>query len=206
MPASPIWAVIPVKPLALGKSRVGLPSGQRVRINEALLRHVVATTAKALSAAHVVVVSRDERALTIARQMGARSVREDELADLNDALASGARFAADRGAEAVLSLFSDLPHVAVADIHAMLEAFTRDNVVMAPDERGIGTNAMVMKPNHLPYRHGANSLWRHVEAARETGTSFSLVRRDGLMHDLDTAEQFAALRMSLDQTVLLRSA
>lgn len=193
LPAAAIWAVIPVKPFGEGKSRLGLPDGERAEANRAFLEHVLMTAAAVLPPSRIVIVSRDEAALAMGRRMGARGLCERDEGDLNDALATGAGFAGSRGADGVLSLFADLPSLCAQDLYAMLAAFTGGNVVIAPDEIGSGTNALLMPPNRLPYRHGPDSLWRHLDAAREARLPFSIVRRDGLMRDVDTPAQFAAL-------------
>jgi 2-phospho-L-lactate guanylyltransferase len=193
-PATPIWAVIPVKPFALGKSRLALGEGERAAINRGFLTHVLGVAAAVLPASHIVIVSHDEDALAMARAAGARALREDGVGGLNDALAQGARFADERGAQGVLSLFTDLPDLTPDDLHAMLGAFSGGNLVLAPDEQGSGTNAMLMPPNRVPYRHGADSLWRHLEAARDAQVDFALVRRTGLMRDVDTADQLRVAR------------
>ncbi|MDB5706600.1 MAG: cofC [Sphingomonas bacterium] len=188
-----IWAVIPVKPFDEGKSRLGLIGDARATTNRAFLDHVLGTALAVLPAGNVVVVSRDETALAVARRAGARGLYEPDEGDLNDALAIGAKFAGERGAAGVLSLFVDLPDLAPQDIRSMISEFTGDNLVIAPDEKGSGSNALLMVPNALPYRHGQDSLWRHLDAARETKTPFAIVRRPGLMRDVDTPAQYASI-------------
>lgn len=187
-----VWAVIPAKSFLLGKSRLNLPDEQRIAINRHFLEHVLACVTSVLPASHVVLVTRDEAALTIARRAGARCLLEGAHGDLNAALAEGARFAGDRGAEAILSVATDLPDLTADDLRAMLDAFAGNDVVLAPDEQGTGTNAMLMAPNRLPYCHAENSLWRHLEAAREAKLRFKLVRRDGLSRDVDLPGQWHA--------------
>lgn len=189
----PPWAVIAAKPLHLGKSRLRLPDDQRVSINRAFLLHVLETVTMVLPPLHVVVISSDERVLMLARRAGARALPESPHGDLNIALSQGARFAAARGAGAVLSIAADLPGLSPDDLHAMMHAHASNDLVLAPDEHGTGTNAMVMAPNRLPYRHGPGSLWRHLEAAREAELRFVILRREGLMRDVDLPDQLPAL-------------
>ena len=188
-----IWAVIPVNAFVIGKSRLGLEGEARVAANRGFLDHVLTVVASVLDVGNIVVISRDEDALAMARREGARTVLEGAESDLNDALTAGARFAGERGALGVLSIFTDLPDLAAADLNAMIAAFTGDNLVIAPDEQGSGSNALLMVPNALPYRHGPNSLWRHLEAAREAHAPFAIVRRPGLMRDIDTPAQYAEI-------------
>ena len=61
---------------------------------------------------------------------------------------------------------------------------------IAPDRHGIGTNAIALAPGHIfRFAFGAASLGAH----RAQG-SHVLVDREGLMFDLDTPGDLAALR------------
>lgn len=192
--ADGIWVVIPVKPFAQGKSRLSLPLDDRFAINRAFFDHVLAVSRDVVPGRNILVISRDEAALAAARRGGARALREEEEGDLNDALAIGAQHADQRGARGTLSLFADLPYLGADDLEAMISAFDGDNLVIAPDERGSGSNAMLMAPGAFPYRHGTASFWRHLDAARERGAGFDVIRRSGLMRDIDTPADLAALR------------
>src|SRR3989304_4368488 len=84
-----LWAIIPVKPLRRGKSRLAgtLSEDERTELNRILLERTLTTLADMKDVDQVLVVSRDPHALTIARNHGARTVREDGQPHLNTALA-----------------------------------------------------------------------------------------------------------------------
>ena len=187
-----LWIVLPVKPLAEGKSRLMPGGADRHAINQAFCHHVMHVACQTIAPEHVVVVSRDEAVLAMGRRAGARALREGE-GDLNDALAFGAGFARARGASGILSLFADLPFLTRGDLLAMISAFDGTNLVIAPDEDGSGSNALLMAPGALPYRHGPGSFWRHLDAARETSCAFGIIRREGLMCDIDVPAHLARL-------------
>lgn len=187
-----IWAVIPAKPLAEAKSRFGLDREQRQAIAQDFLLRVLQVVRGAIPARNAIVVSRDEDILAIARALGLRALREKAGGDLNDALGAAAVYAQARGAVGVLSVFSDLPYLLAEDLEAMIAAFDGDNLVIAPDEDGAGSNALLMRPRAVPYRHGHGSFWRHIEAAQDKQLAFAVVARAGLMRDVDTPEQLSA--------------
>ena len=83
-----LWAIIPVKPLRRGKSRLAgtLSEDERTELNRILLERTLTTLADMKDVDQVLVVSRDPHALTIARNHGARTVREDGQPQLNTAL------------------------------------------------------------------------------------------------------------------------
>lgn len=187
--ARDIWAVVPVKPFIAAKSRLALPAAQRATIARDLFRHVCGVVGDVLPRHRTIVVSRDGAVLAMARAAGMRALREEPHDDLNDALGSGAAYAQERGAAGVLSVFTDLPDLGADDLEAMIAAFTATNLVIAPDVAGSGTNAMLMAPRLIPYRHGPDSFWHHLAAAREGCLDLAVVARPGLMQDLDTPAQ-----------------
>lgn len=184
--AGDLWAVLPVKPLAEGKSRLALPAAERIACNRFFFRHALDTLARSLSAERIVVVSRDPEVLEASRQAGAHALPEKVGGDLNDAMTSGAIFAARQGAGAVLTIAADLPGLAEDDIAHLIAARTdAGTIVIAPDVAGSGTNALLMPPLAIPYRYGPSSFWAHLEAASAAGYGFRVVRRPGLAEDVD---------------------
>jgi 2-phospho-L-lactate guanylyltransferase len=74
-----LWAIVPVKPLRRGKSRLAsaLSEEERTLLNRYLLEHTLSTLADIKEVEQVLVISRDPAALSVAREHGARTVRED---------------------------------------------------------------------------------------------------------------------------------
>jgi len=190
-----IWAIIPVKPFAEGKSRLGLPSDLRQSACRAFFGRVFGAVSDVLPPRNILVVSRDDEVMAMARMGGARALREEKGGDLNDALSAGAVFAEERGATGLLSIASDLPSVTAEDVESMIGVFDGDNLVIAPDEDGGGTNAMLMPPRAMPYRHGENSFWRHLDAAKAEDRRIMIVSRSGLSQDIDKVGQYALYAM-----------
>src|SRR4030042_446957 len=84
-----LWAIVPVKPLRQGKSRLAevLTQDERTDLNRRLLAHTLDTLTAIPEIEHVLVVSRDQAALALAREYGARTVQENGSPQLNVALA-----------------------------------------------------------------------------------------------------------------------
>ncbi len=82
------WAIVPVKPLRRGKSRLAwvLSEEERTALNEYLLAHTLDTLKTIPEIEHILVISRDPGALALARSHGARTVQEDGAPHLNVAL------------------------------------------------------------------------------------------------------------------------
>ncbi len=82
------WAIVPVKPLRYGKSRLSgvLSVDQRNQLNRYLLLHTLTILAELPEIDHILVISRDPAALAIARDQGARTLLEEGAPLLNTAL------------------------------------------------------------------------------------------------------------------------
>lgn len=193
-----IWAIVPVKPLRRGKSRLAgtLSEDERAELNQALLQHTLSTLTDIKELEQVLVISRDPHALTVARQYGARTVREDGQPELNTALTRATVVARVHATRGVLILPADLPLISREDVLTLLEkAADPPVVVIAPDRHGKGTNALLISPSGLiEYDFGENSFQRHCERAKEAGARLEIVDLPSLGLDLDLPEDLEIIR------------
>lgn len=192
-----LWAIIPVKPLRRGKSRLAgtLSEDEREQLNQDLLEHTLSTLKDIKELEQVLVVSRDPHALTIARNHGARTVREDGQPHLNTALQRATIVAKVYATRGVLVLPADLPLLTRDDVLALLEKASQPPVVViAPDRHGKGTNALLMSPAGLiEYDFGEDSFQRHCDRAHKAGARLEVVDLPSLGLDLDMPEDLALL-------------
>lgn len=192
-----LWAIVPVKPLRRGKSRLAgtLTDDERAQLNENLLNHTLETLSGLKELEQVLVVSRDPHALTIARKHGARTVREDGQPHLNTALTRATVVAKVHATRGVLILPADLPLLSQADILSLIERATNPPVVViAPDRHEKGTNALLMSPAGLiEYDFGDGSYHRHCQRAKKAGARLEIVNLPSLSLDLDLPEDLALL-------------
>lgn len=199
-----IWAIVPVKPLRRGKSRLSgtLSEDERTKLNESLLQHTLTTLTDLKEVEHVLVVSRDPNALTIARAHGARTVQEDGQPHLNTALTRATVIAQVYATRGVLVLPADLPLISREDVLTLIErAGDPPVVVIAPDRHGKGTNALLISPAGLiDYDFGENSFQRHCELVKKAGARLEIVDLPSLGLDLDLPEDLELIR-SFEKTV-----
>lgn len=193
-----IWAIIPVKPLRSGKSRLAgtLSEDERAELNRALLQHTLKTLSDLKEVEHVLVVSRDPQALTLARLYGARTVREDGQPHLNTALKRATVVAQVYATRGVLVLPADLPLISREDVLTLINHATDPPVVViAPDRHEKGTNALLISPAGLiEYDFGENSFQRHCQRVKETGARLEVVNLPSLGLDLDLPEDLELVR------------
>jgi 2-phospho-L-lactate guanylyltransferase len=193
-----IWAIVPVKPLRLGKSRLAavLSDDERAILNRTLFEQTLNTLQQTPEVTQTLVVSRDPAALAIARQYGARTVLEDGTPSLNGALSRATLLARNYATRGVLVLPADLPLLTKGDLFAFLE-FARQApcVVIAPDRHDNGTNALFVAPGGLiKYSFGPGSFERHCAEALKKGAKLEVMRNAHITLDLDTPDDFKMLR------------
>ena len=192
-----LWAIVPVKPLRRGKSRLSavLSDDDRARLNQRLLLRTVDLLKLIPEFDEVLVVSRDPEALALARDHGARSLQEDGTPQLNVALQRATVVAKSYMAESVFILPADLPQITKEDVAAMLEAGrTAPVVVIAPDHHHEGTNALYINPAGLiEYDFGAGSFQRHSQRAQAAGAELKVLELESLARDVDVPEDLSFL-------------
>ena len=193
-----LWAIVPVKPLRRGKSRLAgaLSEEERTELNRNLLQNTLKTLAEIKELEEVLVISRDPAALTIARKYGARTVREDGQPELNTALKRATVIAQVYAIRGVLVLPADLPLISREDVQTLIQrAIDPPVIVIAPDRHGTGTNALLISPSGLiEYDFGENSFQRHCERARNAGARLEIVNLPSLGLDLDLPEDLELIR------------
>jgi 2-phospho-L-lactate/phosphoenolpyruvate guanylyltransferase len=193
-----LWAIVPVKPLRRGKSRLAgaLSEDERTELNRMLLENTLKTFSDLKEVEEVLVISRDPQALTIARNHGARTVREDGQPELNTALKRATVVAQVYATRGVLVLPADLPLVSRDDILTLIgRAGEPPVVVIAPDRHGSGTNALLISPAGLiEYDFGENSFQRHCQRAKDAGARLEIVDLPTLGLDLDLPEDLELVR------------
>lgn len=193
-----LWAIVPVKPLRRGKSRLAgaLSEDERTELNRTLLQHTLKTLSELKGLEQVLVISRDPQVLAIARNYGARTVRENGQAELNTALKRATIVAQVYATRGVLVLPADLPLISSDDIRALIERATDPPVVViAPDRHGKGTNALLICPSGLiEYDFGENSFQRHCDLVKKSGARLEIVDLPSLGLDLDVPEDLELIR------------
>ncbi len=197
-----LWAIVPVKPFRWGKSRLAgvLSQEERTDLNSQLLTHTLETLKAIPEIEHVLVISRDPAALSLARSHGARTVQEKGAPELNVALARATIVARNYSTSGVLIVPADLPLLTPEDVRAMLElAKDPPVVVLAPDRHNQGTNALLVCPVGLiEYDFGPGSFQRHCERARQAGARLEICELPSIALDMDLPEDLELVGEQMD--------
>jgi 2-phospho-L-lactate guanylyltransferase len=197
-----LWAIVPVKPLRRGKSRLAevLTQEERADLNRRLLAHTLDTLTAIPEIEHVLVISRDQAALALARDYGARTVQENGAPKLNTALTRATILARNYATRGVLIVPADLPLITQEDVKAILDRATEPPVVVvAPDRRREGTNALLVCPAGLiEYEYGPGSFQRHCEQAQLVGARLEICELPSLALDMDLPEDLELVSKAIE--------
>lgn len=193
-----LWAIVPVKPLRRGKSRLSgvLSEEERTLLNYTMLASTLRALTGVPEISQILVVSRDTGALALARDFGAKTVQEDGSSSLNTALQRATIVAQMRGASSLLILPADLPLIQPESIQAMIRLGQKPPVVViAPDRLRQTTNGLLINPiGLLEYQFGPGSFEKHVRQVQESRVRLELCERQDLALDLDLPEDLEILR------------
>ncbi len=184
-----VVAVVPVKPLRRGKSRLAgvLSVQERTQLNRYLFTHTLEILQQVPAIERTLVVSRDSAALALARDYGAHTLQEQGNSQLNLALKRATMLLRAAAVSTLLVLPADLPLLTAEDVAALLEALPQPKgVALAPNASGHGTNGLVMSPlGAMEFAYGPHSFNHHLALAKEAGLPAAVVHREGLARDLD---------------------
>ncbi len=198
-----LWAIVPVKPLSRGKSRLAgvLTQDERADLNRRLLAHTLSTLTAMPEIEHVLVISRDQGALALARDFGARTVQEHGAPQLNTALTRATILAQNYATRGVLIIPADLPLITQEDVRSILEkAVDPPVVVVAPDRHREGTNALLICPTGLiEYEYGPGSFQRHCEGAIQAGARLEICEQPSLALDMDLPEDLELVSETIEK-------
>ena len=204
-----VLAIVPIKPLSKAKSRLAgaLSPEQRERLAMSLLERTVNLLLPLPQIQGVLVISRDTKALAMAREWGAQTVQESGAPELNNALLRATQALKVWGTDAALVVPADLPLLAVEDVESMVKlGGYHCSVVIAPDRHEQGTNLLLVRPPGLiPYWFGEHSFVEHQRLAQEVNASLLIYRSERVALDLDTPSdlhQYHRLAKSLGEPII----
>lgn len=191
-----LYVIVPHRGVDAGKRRLATALDDRTRgeLNRWLLDRTLRIVSAWLGASqHCVVVSPCAATLALAQQAGATPLHETTPATgLNAALLQAAAHAVAVGAQQVLIVPCDLPQLDVAALQAMASlAATGVDMVIAPDRRGEGTNALLIDASRHILAFGENSFARHQALAEASNARVSICSHPALAFDLDAVEDLS---------------
>lgn len=179
--------LVPVKAFRSAKGRLGGALDDDSRA--ALARSLATAVVEACAGLAVYVVCEDDDVEAWAASLGATALRAP-LPGLNEVVRHGVAELTRRGHDRVLVTHADL-----SDPSGLPTLLTHDGVVLVPDRRLDGTNALVVPTTgRFAFRYGPGSFARHLSEAERFGLPIHVVRNAGLALDVDEPDDLATHR------------
>lgn len=193
-----MWAVVPVKPLRQGKSRLSkvLTEEQRIRLNQQLLKRTLEILSRVKEIDQILVVSKDTTALALAHEYKVKTLQENGNPGLNNALEKATAVAQAYNAKSLFILPADLPILRAEDLEKFIALCTDEpQIVISPDRRNDGTNALLVKPvGAMGYHFGNGSYQKHLDEAKSKNIPVKSCDIESIGLDLDLPEDLEYLK------------
>ncbi len=193
-----LWAIVPVKPLRRGKTRLAeiLSEDERYQLNHHLFLHTINVLKQIDGISDILVVSRDSDVLTESRDLNVRTVTENGTPELNNALRRASLFSMALSTEGVLIVPADLPLLTVDDVEGFLNVRTPPpTAVISPDRRREGTNMLLIDPADLiTFSFGEASFSKHCALVEEKEVQLTIYENERIALDLDIPEDYEVLK------------
>lgn len=162
----PYAVLVPVKPLALAKSRlVGMTDARRSALAAAFALDTVAVAATTPGVVGVLAVTDDFRFAAELTARGCAVIPDGVTGDLNGSLHQAAHEAARRWPGAALAaVCADLPALRATDLETALRAVPDDRPAFVADVVGRGTTTYAAALADFAPRFGPDSRAAHLDA------------------------------------------
>lgn len=181
-PAARYAVLVPVKPPAVGKSRLaGLDGGAaRRRLAEAFAQDTVLACLRASTVDQVLVVTDDAQFSYVLSALGCTAIPDGVSGDLNGTLRQAASEARRRWPDLVpVAICADLPALRTDDLDELLGDLDTARPCFVPDAAGVGTTLYVAGHDEFDPHFGPESRAAHLDSgARELRDAPASVRRD----------------------------
>jgi len=201
-PSQRYVALVPVKPPAVGKSRLqAVADADRRALAEAFALDTVAACVAASSIAEVLVVTDDATFSVRLTGLGTQAIPDGVAGDLNGTLRQAAAEAHRRWPDLrPVALCADLPALRHEDLDDVLSGVGA-HPAFVPDAAGVGTTLYVAAYEEFDPRFGPGSREAHLDSgARELADAAPSVRRD--VDDVDDLRDALALGVGASTAAL----
>lgn len=203
-------AVVPVKRLAAAKSRLAgtLTARERADLVLACFDRVIRALQECDEVRRFLVVTAEPRIRDRALGAGAEIVDDDSSGRVagptehNRAIEAARRAALGWQPDSLLVVSADLPWLRSDEVRELIAlGDTAPGVVIAPDRRGQGTNALFLHPpDAIAFHFGEDSYARHRRAAEAAGLPVRIYNAPGTAFDVDLPEDLAAWKRATEAT------
>ncbi len=187
-----LWAIVPVKSLRTGKSRLSgvLTDEERSALNQDLLIKTLVCLKTIQKIDQILVISYDPEALSKARELDVMTVQEGSKTNINNALRRATVAARAYNASKAIIIPADLPFINKEEVEDFLaQEGESPEIIISSDRHSEGTNALFINPiGILEYNFGPWSFRKHIEQAERKKIKVKIKNMESLTFDLDVPE------------------
>jgi 2-phospho-L-lactate guanylyltransferase len=185
-----LTAIIPMKPMATAKSRLAdqLSQLDRESLVSNMLRHVIQVI-RETGITEILVIGGCGEINSVASQMGAKWIGDENFPELNAAVNHGIEIAFQSGKHAVF-IPGDLPLIRSTDLLDALRLSRNPNdVVLVPESNGEGTN-LILLWNETAFKPmlGPESFKNHCDQAKKLGIAPKILENHRIGLDIDSLQ------------------
>lgn len=188
--------LIPFKSLATAKQRLAaaLSQAQRSQLAEAMLRDVMTAAARVRNRIDVALVTGDLRAQELARAFGFLIIKDPRNESETAAIEMATTWSEERGYDTTIVAPADIPLIASAELHRVLDAAPQEGAVFVPAYDRRGSNCILRRPaSIIALRFGNDSFLPHCETMKKTGKELVILEMEGIGLDIDNPHELELL-------------
>ena len=170
--------------------RKDLSDEETEKIVENMLRHVLTEVSKSQMSDASFLITKDEEAISLAKQIGVETIEEKEQINESTSVDLATKILIRRGATSVLRIPGDLPLLTYNDIDSIFrESIETNSCILVPSKSGKGTNAILRRPpDIIKSCFGEDSLRKHKKEFDRKQVQYKIVKNKNIELDLDCLE------------------
>jgi 2-phospho-L-lactate guanylyltransferase len=182
-----ISAIIPVKTFSKAKTRLDFPDAKKEEFCKLMFKEVLQTLSVSSLIDKILVVTKDEDALSISKKFNTIQIIDNEESGVNHAVSLADSYAIQNGFDASVVFPQDIPFMKTQDIDFLLKFQNPPKFsLIVPSRKFDGTNALVRMPVDLMETHYDEDSYKiHLSTGRKKTPNTSLVFIRRIMLDID---------------------
>jgi len=206
MSNSRIGVIIPVKTFSRAKTRLNLSPEKTEKICEIMLESVLQTVSHSDLIEKTVLVSKDEKALSMGKKFGALGIYDESEQGVNSAVLLADSYFLQEDFEATMVFPQDIPLIQPEDIQTLYQMRTSNRcVLVVPSRKFDGTNALFRTPTNVMETHYDEDSYKiHLNTAEKRNASSALVLIRRIMLDIDDQSDLSFI-LSFSDTEIANS-
>ncbi len=189
------FSIVPVKDLSKAKERLSpiLSQKDRTALARAMLEDVLTAIKRSRLLDRFFVVTMDESAVEIAKNLGGEVIQEKEQKGESASVDLASVICKEIGASSVLVVPGDVPLTTTEDIDFILEREREyPSAILIPSRDEMGTNAILRRPpDCFPSRFGYDSFKRHIHEAEQRKIPYEKYTIPRIALDIDEPTDLA---------------